>query len=411
MLAWNDDYKVSQVDIAFILDVSKSLITKWKNFYRVSKVETRQGPGRKTALSEVFPKVQAFIERQAKKGRSVTKAVLMAFMTDKEHTDVSWTTLSWHLLRHGYGYVLADPTDAPRVAVTVADIARFYNVTLPTALNVVHPSLVFNADEMGAEAFADRKRVYVVIPPTATQRDKIPIGVPRSTRRCTLLACISLDGSRVCPTILTKTKNVSSRLHDGGSMSDRLKVYSTETSFMTANVFGEWLCDVFIPEVSRRRAWLRERLGTVNEWAVLIMDGCLCHKKEEFRLLLDQHDIEPVLLVPHSSHMTQALDVGVFGQCKNLIRSDTRYLINLGELDEAIAQTIEAENNEEDAPQEAPQEAPEAPQEAPHHPAANEPRMGGSLRSTSSRSSGPSTGLRRPTTSSRRLRKSGSTPP
>ena len=256
MLAWNDVYKVSQVDIAFVLDVAKSLITKWKNSYRVNQVETRQGPGRKTALSEVFHKVQAFIEKQAKKGRSVTKAVLMAFMTDKEHTDVSWTTLYAHLLRHGYGYVLADPTDAPHVAVTVADIARFYNVTLPTALNGVHPSLVFNADEMGAEAFADRKRVYVVIPPTATQRDKVPIGVPRSTRRCTLLACISLDGSRVCPTILTKTKNVSSRLYDGGYMSDRLKVYSTETSFMTANVFGEWLCDVFIPEVYRRRAWL-----------------------------------------------------------------------------------------------------------------------------------------------------------
>ena len=51
---------------------------------------------------------------------------------------------------------------------------------------------------------------------------------------------------------------------------------------------------------------------------------------------------------------------------QNLIRSDTRYLINLGELDEAIAQTIDAENNE-DAPQEAPQEAPEAP-EAPAPP-------------------------------------------
>ena len=42
--------------------------------------------------------------------------------------------------------------------------------------------------------------------------------------------------------------------------------------------------------------------------------------------------------------MTQPLDVGVFGRCKNLIRNDTKYRVDLQELDEVLAQDNDAEN-------------------------------------------------------------------
>ena len=59
-----------------------------------------------------------------------------------------------------------------------------------------------------------------------------------------------------------------------------------------------------------------------------------------------------LFLIPHSSHMTQPLDVGVFGRVKNLIRYDTKYRVDLQELDEALAQDNDAENTGSQLPAE-----------------------------------------------------------
>ena len=58
---------------------------------------------------------------------------------------------------------------------------------------------------------------------------------------------------------------------------------------MNELVFAHWLREVFFPAVDeRRRVSLRRQLGTFNEKAVLIMDGCKCHKIEPFRQMLDE---------------------------------------------------------------------------------------------------------------------------
>ena len=109
---------------------------------------------------------------------------------------------------------------------------------------------------------------------------------------------------------------------------------------------------MFPPEKERRRAWLRGRLGTYNERAQLIMDGLKCHMMEPSVELLRRHNVTVLLLVAHSSHMTQPLDVGIFWRVKNLIRADTKYLINLRILDQAVAEQTEAETRGEEIPSE-----------------------------------------------------------
>ena len=122
-------------------------------------------------------------------------SVMMAFVTDHVvHPEVTKEALYRFMKRHGYAYKWTKTTDAPRADVKANDIINFYTRTLPEAVNGVHPSLVFNMDEMGAEMFADRKNVFVFIPRSRTRRNQRPtVGVPRSTRRCTLIGC-------VCPT-------------------------------------------------------------------------------------------------------------------------------------------------------------------------------------------------------------------
>ena len=89
---------------------------------------------------------------------------------------------------------------------------------------------------------------------------------------------------------------------------------------MTDPVFGLWLTEVFVPAVDEPRATLRQQLGTFDEKAVLIMDGCKDHKIEPFRELLVTKNITVVFLVPHSSHLSQPLDLGIFGWLKSLTR-------------------------------------------------------------------------------------------
>ena len=82
---------------------------------------------------------------------------------------------------------------------------------------------------------------------------------------------------------------------------------------MTEPVFGLWLTEVFVPAVDERRAVLRQQLGTFDEKAALIIDWFKAHKIEPFRELLDTKNITVVFLVPHSSHLSQPLDLGIFG--------------------------------------------------------------------------------------------------
>ena len=154
-----------------------------------------------------------------------------------------------------------------------------------------------------------------------------------------------MDGTTLCPTIITRTKTINSLVFEqGGYTSKTLHLSSTEKRYINNEFFGEWLCDVFLLEVVRRRKVLAETLGAFNDRAVLILDGCSSHKAEAFVELLRMHNVTVLFLVPHSSHVSQALDVGVFGRCKNIIRSDTKYRVDLQLLDEAISEDVDAEN-------------------------------------------------------------------
>ena len=313
MLTMKDFHRVFQTDIAMVLGVSNSLVTKKKQQQEDSPGEAPRRPGRRSELSDVFPLLENFIAGERRARRAVTMNVVMAFLADHIRSpEVTTKNASAYLQRHGYAYKLTVPTDATRVDVEENDIVVFYTRTLPEALNGVQSSLVFNMDEMGAEMFADRKRVFVFMPVENLTNGQLAVGVPRSTRRCTLVACICLDCSILRPTVITKTMTISSAVFaEGGLTSDRVKFAHTQNSFINNEVFGEWLCDVFLPEVIRKRAWLRERLGTYDERAVLILDGLKCHVMEPFVELLRRHNVTMVVLVPHSSHMTQPLDVGI----------------------------------------------------------------------------------------------------
>ena len=153
---------------------------------------------------------------------------------------------------HGYPYVSAVPTEDARVNVDREKLTSFYTRKLPAALEGVHPALVFNMDEMGAEPYADRKRVKVFVPQRLNRGNGMEVGVPRTMHRCTLVVCIGLDGSRLRPAIITRNLTVSSLVFESGYGLENFTVYSTKTSFINGEVFERWLVEIFIPTLKRR---------------------------------------------------------------------------------------------------------------------------------------------------------------
>lgn len=59
---------------------------------------------------------------------------------------------------------------------------------------------------------------------------------------------------------------------------------------------------------------LKYKLG--DYWAGLVMDGFYGHDSPEIRALLEEHRIKVVWLLPHSSHLTQPLDLVTFSAFK-----------------------------------------------------------------------------------------------
>ena len=106
---------------------------------------------------------------------------------------------------------------------------RFYTTILPNAVEGAHPALVFNMDEMGAERYADRKRINVFVPEEeAPDEGGLLVGVQRTANRCTLMACVGLDVSRLNPFINTRNETVSSLMFENWYSQENLILVSTK---------------------------------------------------------------------------------------------------------------------------------------------------------------------------------------
>ena len=210
------EFKDRQTDIATVLSVANSTVTKYKYDYLEHPENLFPLPGKPSKIRDVFQHVENFTYEQWDKGRSLPLGVLLEFLADKHHVFVTRKCLREYMINHGYPYVMGIPTDAMCIAVTHADMEAFYTRSLPDALRGVHPSLVFNMDEMVAERYADAKHVKVFVPEEHDRGEGMAIGVPRSSRMVTLMVCIVLDGSRLTPAVVIKNVTVNSLLFENG---------------------------------------------------------------------------------------------------------------------------------------------------------------------------------------------------
>ena len=146
----------------------------------------------------------------------MTISILLADLSDVLHVYVSRKNLREFMRKQGYSHVSAILTEEARVNVDREELTDFYTTRLPAGVEGVHPALVFNMDEIVAEPYADRKRVKVLVQERLNHGNGMEVGVQRRMHRCTLVVCIALDGSRLKPAIITKSKTLNTRVFESG---------------------------------------------------------------------------------------------------------------------------------------------------------------------------------------------------
>ena len=204
------------------------------------------------------------------------------------------------------------PMEAARVNVSKSEIDDYFE-RLSQAVNGVAASLVMNVDEAGEDDYCDLHSYQVVVA-QEYEGQTIKIPVRRESKRSTLIHTIAADGTYLKPLLIIPRKTVDSSLIKRLSSSN-ISIHHQKKGFANTDIIAKWLRDEFFPEIERRRAIERERSGYEGH-AVLILDGFSCHKKALDLFNLEEMGVKTVFLAPHSSHLTQPLDLVLFASQK-----------------------------------------------------------------------------------------------
>ena len=172
---------------------------------------------------------------------------------------------------------------------------------------------IYNFDESGF-SIGQIQATRVIINSRIRQKYQVN---PGRQEWVSAIECICADGSSISPLIIFKGENLSKQWIPADIHSDWK--FACNTKGWTSNQHGlEWLRRCFEPS-TREKANGKPRL--------LICDGHASHVTGDFIAYCMYHNIVLLLLPPHTSHLTQPLDVAVFGPLKRYMAMELQELI------------------------------------------------------------------------------------
>ena len=223
--------------------------------------------------------------------------------------------------RHPYlKTTLSRSIELARVKDITANMVRDWFEKFQAALEEHQITMenVYNMDETGATDNADSTNIGFAIGTGQTSFVVVDSRLRRKYQAepgrqewVTVLECNSPDGNAIPPLVIFKGENLS--LSWIPREVQKEWHFSCNSKGYTSNMHGEeWLVKCFDP-VTRIKANGRKRM--------LLCDGHDSHISAQFVRFCIDHDIILFLLLPHSSHLLQPLDVGIFSPLKKAMSS------------------------------------------------------------------------------------------
>ncbi|KAI0994129.1 hypothetical protein K3495_g14054 [Podosphaera aphanis] len=166
----------------------------------------------------------------------------------------------------------------------------------------IKPEKIWNFDETGFRIgclngqlvliWAEQKAVYLIDP---ENRDYV-----------TYIEAISANGKTIPPIVILSGALLLEKFF-GNNLDDGVLFAMTESGYTNDMLSFEWV----------KHFDKHTKPSNPEEWRMLVMDGHGSHVTLEFVDYCHNNKILPFLLPPHSTHLLQPLDIGVFQQYKH----------------------------------------------------------------------------------------------
>jgi hypothetical protein len=195
--------------------------------------------------------------------------------------------------------------EASRVRETTVDaIMRWLNEVMDTIQKYeVEKRNIYNMDESGF-AIGTTQGACVVIDSRIRSQFQAR---PGRQEWVTVIECICGDGSMIDPLVIFRGGKLSTEWLVPAEFTKGWRFSCTNRGW-TSDIHGlEWLRRCFEP-ATREKA--------EGGWRILILDGHGSHITLDLIRHCRQHKIVLPRLIPHTSHLCQPLDVGLFGPLK-----------------------------------------------------------------------------------------------
>ena len=182
------------------------------------------------------------------------------------------------------------------------------NAMIKTETGTILSSLTFNCDEVGIKNPSLNNSTRGLVPVSFS--GNLTVGEQEQSKNTTILTCIAMDGSVLPPAIVVDKINYTEEVL---KYFNKAKVYHNNSGFINSDIFKNWLTDIFIPEVIKRR---KDMNLPSNTPALLILDNCPSHCQIFTNTICQQNNVRVHWLLAHTSHICQPLDVIGFGVFK-----------------------------------------------------------------------------------------------
>jgi len=200
--------------------------------------------------------------------------------------------------------LIAEQIEATRITDTSRPVLEKWFAAVKSIIDEfnIDPKNIHNMDETGC-SIGSIKATRVIIDRTKNIRYS---AYPGRQEWVSVIECISMDGTSLPPLIIFKGKTLSSRWIP--SNTPRNWFFSCNTEGWTSNEhMKKWLVEDFEPNT-------RDKAN--GQMRLLIFDGHGSHTTSDVIRHCILNKIKLALLPPHSSHLTQPLDIGVFSSLK-----------------------------------------------------------------------------------------------
>ncbi|KAH7825189.1 uncharacterized protein MONOS_1999 [Monocercomonoides exilis] len=203
--------------------------------------------------------------------------------------------------------------DSKRLAASCQDVLKPWYEMLDDLHSkfIYRRELIFNVDETSLRLSDNCQKLVA----TSSESPSAYCLAPSRVRNATLVAAVASDGFSLPTIVLWPSSNVPEELTP--LLSPSLDVWCNTNGWMNFSLFERYSLRVLLPEILERK----KRMKLTEERCSLFVDSHISRANPIIWRKFMESNVDVITFVPHTTHISQPLDRGVFAVLKSVLNS------------------------------------------------------------------------------------------